>query len=163
MARERVRALATAGSDVRMQLHAAPNVLFEAADRARECAAYGVNASTLKVDERAWDFWVVVCESQGTTPLRPLRYCGDMHSWLHTEQGTKHACNSVQPMPSVLLSRGPPHYNRRVLSGLLCVSALSLTPLTLSSPQSPRGSGLRAASARSARARAQTLLLLLLL
>ena len=138
MARERVRALATAGSDVRMQLHAAPNVLFEAAERARECAAYGVNASTLKVDERAWDFWVVVCMSQGTTPLRPLRYCGDIHSRLHTEQGTKHTCNSVQPMPRDAVcpsvTRAATHYNRRVLSGLcLCPlsHSISLSHLTL--------------------------------
>ena len=68
--RERVLGLASAGSDARMHLRAAPSALFRSAERTSALAASGVNAATLKVDERAWEFWVNVCESQGTTPLR---------------------------------------------------------------------------------------------
>jgi len=70
MTRERVLGLASAGSDARMHLRAAPSALFRSAERTSALAASGVNAATLKVDERAWEFWVNVCESQGTTPLR---------------------------------------------------------------------------------------------
>ena len=68
--RERVLGLASAGPDARMHLRAAPSALFRSAERTSALAASGVNAATLKVDERAWEFWVNVCESQGTTPLR---------------------------------------------------------------------------------------------
>ena len=70
MTRERVLGLAHAGPDARMHLRAAPNALLQSAERTSALAASGVNTATLKVDERAWEFWVVVCESQGTTPLR---------------------------------------------------------------------------------------------
>ena len=56
-----------------MHLRAAPSALFRSAERTSALAASGVNAATLKVDERAWEFWVIVCESQGTTPSEELR------------------------------------------------------------------------------------------
>lgn len=70
MTRERVSGLAHAGPDARMHLRAAPDALLRSAERTSALAASGVNTATLKVDERAWEFWVIVCESQDTTPLR---------------------------------------------------------------------------------------------
>ena len=70
MTRERVSGLAHAGPDARMHLRAASDALLQSAERTSALATSGVNTATLKVDERAWEFWVIVCESQGTTPLR---------------------------------------------------------------------------------------------
>ena len=35
-----------------------------------EYVEFGVNANTAQKDARAWEFWEVVCEAQGTSPLR---------------------------------------------------------------------------------------------
>ena len=67
----RARALAlTAGPDPTQNLRADINDVYRMGDALNEFAEFGANVNTLKKDDRAWDFWELVCDSLGTSPMR---------------------------------------------------------------------------------------------
>ena len=68
----RTRALAlTQGDDPDMALRTSiSHALLSTADSVEAYLEFGVNHSTAKKDERAWEMWEVVCGMLGTSPMR---------------------------------------------------------------------------------------------
>ena len=67
----RARAVAlSSGPDPTMNLRADVGELMRLGDTLNEFSEFGANINTLKKDDRAWDFWEVICENLGTSPLR---------------------------------------------------------------------------------------------
>ena len=68
----RTRALAlTQGDDPDMTLRTSiSHALLSTADAVEAYLEFGVNHSTAKKDERAWEMWEVVCGTLGTSPMR---------------------------------------------------------------------------------------------
>ena len=69
-AQVRAAALSAAGQDPAMQLSAQVAGMMQLGAAVQETVDFGINANTLRKDERAWEFWEAVCEQQGTSPLR---------------------------------------------------------------------------------------------
>jgi len=66
--RLRMQALAAGKGD--MALRVDLTTLMAVGDAVQESVDYGVNSNTAQKDDRAWLFWEVVCDSQGTSPFR---------------------------------------------------------------------------------------------
>ena len=68
-ARARATALA-AGPDPDMQVKSNLADLLALGETVNEMSEFGTNINTLKKDDRAWEFWEVVCAKLDTSPLR---------------------------------------------------------------------------------------------
>ena len=53
-----------------MNLRADVGELMRLGETLNEFSEFGANINTLKKDDRAWEFWEVICENLGTNPLR---------------------------------------------------------------------------------------------
>ena len=75
----RTRALAlTQGDDPDMTLRTSiSHALLSTADAVEAYLEFGVNHSTAKKDERAWEMWEVVCGTLGTSPMRTAQDARD--------------------------------------------------------------------------------------
>ena len=68
-AQVRARALA-AGPDPSMRVRADVAELHRASESVSEISEFGTNSNTLRKDDRAWEFWEIICERLGTSPFR---------------------------------------------------------------------------------------------
>ena len=68
-AQMRAMALA-AGSDPSMRIRADLAELHRASESISEISEFGTNSNTLRKDDRAWEFWEIICERLGTSPFR---------------------------------------------------------------------------------------------
>ena len=73
----RAAALAAAGPDPTMQLHGSVADMMRVGAAVQESVDFGINTNTLKKDERAWEFWELICEQQVTNPLRTAQEARD--------------------------------------------------------------------------------------
>ena len=60
----------TEGGEPGMALRADIASLMPVADAMEELIEHGVNANTWDKDSRAWEFWVVICNAHGCSPMR---------------------------------------------------------------------------------------------
>ena len=60
----------TSGDAPEMNFQLSAARLGEIATAMHEGITYGINANTASFDERAWEFWEIVCGVHGTSPLR---------------------------------------------------------------------------------------------
>ena len=59
-----------AGPDPTMNLRADISDICRLGDALNEFSEFGANVNTLKKDDRAWEFWELICDNLGTSPMR---------------------------------------------------------------------------------------------
>ena len=53
-----------------MRVRADVAELHRASESVSEISEFGTNSNTLRKDDRAWEFWEIICERLGTSPFR---------------------------------------------------------------------------------------------